>query len=111
LNAIAELEKNVSVLLSEERVQEATTILSEGLREYPSNARLHLKLGLIQSRLGLHREAAQTFETIIRMQLDDFLVHRQLAREYDQLGNKEGAEQQRAVYLQRYDAALQMKAN
>ena len=110
LNAIAELEKNCSTLLSEERVREAMAMLSEGIREYPLNARLHLKLGLIQSRLGLHREAAQTFETIVRMQLDDFLVHRQLAREYEHLGNKEGAQQQRVVYLQRYDAALQTKA-
>ncbi len=111
LNAIAELEKNCSTMLSENRVREAMAMLSEGIREYPLNARLHLKLGLVQSRLGLHREAAQTFETIIRMQLDDFLVHRQLAREYEQLGNKEGAQQQRVIYLQRYDAALQTKAN
>ena len=109
LNAIAELEKNCATMLSEDRVREAMAMLSEGIREYPLNARLHLKLGLVQSRLGLHREAAQTFETIIRMQLDDFLVHRQLAREYEQLGNKEGAQQQRVVYLQRYDAALQTK--
>jgi hypothetical protein len=66
---------------------------------------------LIQSRLGLHREAAETFETMILMQSDDFMVHRQLAREYEHLGNKEGAQQQRVVYLQRYDAALQMKTN
>ena len=109
LNAFAELEKNCATMLSEDRVREAMAMLSEGIREYPLNARLHLKLGLVQSRLGLHREAAQTFETIIRMQLDDFLVHRQLAREYEQLGNKAGAQQERVVYLQRYDAALQTK--
>jgi hypothetical protein len=39
------------------------------------------------------------------------MVHRQLAREYEHLGNKEGALQQRVIYLQRYDAALQMKTN
>jgi tetratricopeptide (TPR) repeat protein len=111
LNAIAELEENCSTLLSEERVLEALATLSEGIREYPLNARLHLKLGLIQSRLGLHREAAETFETMIRMQSDDFMVHRQLAREYERLGNKEGAQQQRVVYLQRYDVALQTKRN
>jgi len=109
LNAIAELEKNCSTMLSETRVREAMAMLSEGIREYPLNARLYLKLGLIQSRLRLHREAAETFETMIRMQLDDFLVHRQLAREYEQLGNKEGGQQQRVLYLQRYDAALQTK--
>jgi tetratricopeptide (TPR) repeat protein len=109
LNAIVELEKNCSSLLSEARVQEAMAMLHEGIRDYPLNTRLYLKLGLIQSRLRLHREAAETFETMIRMQLDDFLVHRQLAREYEQLGNKEGGQQQRVVYLQRYDAALQKK--
>jgi tetratricopeptide (TPR) repeat protein len=111
LSAIAELEKDCSTMLSEDRVREAMARLSEGMQEYPLNARLYLKLGLIQSRLGLHREAAETFETMIRMQLDDFIVHRQLAREYEQLGNKEGAQQQRVVYLQRYDAALQTKTN
>jgi tetratricopeptide (TPR) repeat protein len=111
LNAIAELEKECSVMLSEARVPEAMALLREGIREYPLNARLYLKLGLIQSRLRLHREAAETFETMIRMQLDDFLVHRQLAREYEQLGNKEGGRQQRVLYLQRYDAALQTKTN
>ena len=111
LNAIAELEKKCSAMLSEARVREAMAMLSEGIREYPVNARLYLKLGLIQSRLRLHREAAETFETMIRMQSDDFLVHRQLAREYEQLGNKEGAQQQRVLYLQRYDAALQTKTN
>jgi tetratricopeptide (TPR) repeat protein len=111
LNAVAELEKNCSAMLSESRVREAMVMLSEGIRKYPHNARLYLKLGLIQGRLELHREAAETFETMIRMQFDDFLVHRQLAREYEQLGNKEGAQRQRVVYLQRYDAALQTKSN
>jgi tetratricopeptide (TPR) repeat protein len=111
LNAIAELEKDCSAMLSEGRVREAMAMLSEGIRKYPLNARLYLKLGLMQSRLRLHREAAETFESMIRMQLDSFLVHRQLAREYAQLGNKEGGRQQRVLYLQRYDAALQTKTN
>jgi len=109
LNAIAELEKNCSAMLSDGRAQEALAMLSAGVREYPLNARLYLKLGLIQSRLGLHREAAETFETMVRMQVDDFMVHRQLAREYEQLGKKEGGRQQRVLYLQRYDPALQTK--
>jgi tetratricopeptide (TPR) repeat protein len=110
LNAIADLEKTSLTMLSEGRAQEAQALLSEGIRTYPLNAHLYLTLGLIQSRLRLHREAAETFETMIRLQLDDFLVHRQLAREYEQLGNKEAGQQQRVLYLQRYDAALQTKA-
>ena len=111
LGAIAELEKKSSSMLSEGRAQEAMAMLTEGIREYPLNARLYLRLGLIQSRLRLHREAAETFETMIRLQLDDFLVHRELAREYEQIGNKEGGQQQRVLYLQRYDAALQKKTD
>ena len=111
LAAIAELDKTSLTMLSEGRTQEAMALLGEGIVTYPLNARLHMKLGLIQSKLGRHREAAETFETMIRLQMDDFLVHRQLAREYDQLGNREGGQQQRVLYLQRYDAALQAKAN
>jgi len=111
LNAIADLEKTSLAMLSEGRAQEAMALLSEGIVKYPLNARLYLRLGLIQSRVRLHREAAETFETMIRLQLDDFLVHRQLAREYEQLGNMEAGQQQRVLYLQRYDAALQKKTN
>ena len=111
LAAIAELDKKSLTMLSDGRAQEALALLREGISTYPLNARLHMKLGLIQSRLQLHREAAETFETMIRLQMDDFLVHRQLAHEYEQLGNKEGGQRQRVLYLQRYDAALQAKAN
>lgn len=111
LNAIAELERNCSTLLSESRIPEALQALNQGVRDHPLNPRLYLRLGLTQSRLQLHREAAETFEAMIRMQSDDFLVHRLLAREYEQLGNQEGALQQRVIYLQKYDAALQTKTS
>ena len=48
---------------------------------------------------------------MVRLKLDDFLVHRQLSREYELLGNLEGGQQHRAIYLQRYDAALEEQAN
>jgi tetratricopeptide (TPR) repeat protein len=111
LAALAELDKTSLTLLSEGRPQEAIALLRKGILTYPRNARLHLKLGLVQSRLRLHAEAAETFETMIRLQMDDFLVHRQLAREYEQLGKREAGQQQRVLYLQRYDAALQTKPN
>ena len=110
LAAIAELDKTSLTLLSEGRGQQAMSQLREGILRYPVNARLYMKLGLIQSRLRLHREAAETFETMIRLQMDDFLVHRQLASEYERLENREAGQQQRVLYLQRYDAALQAKA-
>jgi tetratricopeptide (TPR) repeat protein len=109
LAAIAELDKTSLTMLFEGRPQEAMALLRDGILTYPHNARLHMKLGLIQSRQRLHGEAAETFETMIRLQMDDFLVHRQLAREYEQLGKREAGQQQRVLYLQRYDAALQTK--
>ena len=108
---IAELDKTSLTILSDGRPQEAIALLRQGISKYPRNARLRLKLGLTQSRLQLHAEAAETFETMIRLQMDDFLVHRQLAREYEHLGKREAGQQQRVLYLQRYDAALQTPPN
>jgi tetratricopeptide (TPR) repeat protein len=108
---IAELDKTSLTMLSNGRRRKPWTLLRQGISTYPRNARLYLKLGLMQSRLQLHAEAAETFETMIRLQMDDFLVHRQLAREYEQLGKREAGQQQRVLYLQRYDAALQTRPN
>ena len=105
-NDLAELDRASSGLLAEGRLQEAVESVRKGLRSHPLAAVLYLKLGLTQSRLQLHREAADTFETMVRRNLDDFLVHWQLAREYEALGDAEGGQQQRVIYLQRYDAAL-----
>jgi tetratricopeptide (TPR) repeat protein len=105
-NAIADLDRTASGLLSENRSQKAIEVLREGTRTYPLLAVFHLKLGLVQSQLQLHQDAVETFENMVQLKLDDFLVHRQLAREYQLLGNHESAQQQRVLYLQRYDAAL-----
>jgi len=110
-NAIAELDRTASGFLSEKRPEKAIELLREATKTYPLLAAFHLKLGLIQSQLQLHQDAAQTFETMVQLKLDDFLVHRQLAREYEFLGNRESAQQQRVLYLQRYDAALQSNLN
>lgn len=108
---IAEIDRTSSALLSEERPEAAAELLRQGIRSHPLNAALHRKLGLIQSRLGLHREAVETFEAIVVLKPDDFLVHRQLSREYEALGNPDAVRQQRMIYLQKYDAALQAKEN
>lgn len=108
---IREIDMTSSALLAQERPEQAIESIRQGIQSYPLNAVLHRKLGLIQSRLGLHREAAETFAAIVRLKPDDFLVHRQLAREYEALGNQESARQQCVIYLQKYEAALQAKAN
>jgi tetratricopeptide (TPR) repeat protein len=105
-DAIAELDRTTSWLLSQKQPEKAIELLREGTHTYPLLATFHWKLGLVQSQLQLHRDAAETFETMVRIKPDDFLVHRQLAREYEFLGNREGAQQQRVLYLQHYDAVL-----
>jgi tetratricopeptide (TPR) repeat protein len=110
-NELAELDRATSGMLAEGRLQEALELLLKGVRSHPIAAVLYLKLGLTQSRLQLHREAAGTFETMVRLNLDDFLVHWQLAREYEALGDREGAQRQRVIYLQRYDGAMMSMVN
>ena len=110
-NDIADFDRTASSALAGGNLQNAMEVLREGITSHPLSAVLYLRLGMIQSRLNLHKEAAETFETMVRLKINDFLVHRQLAREYDLLGNPEGSKQQRMLYLQRYDAALQSSLN
>ena len=108
---IREFDLTSSAMLSEERLQEAMELLRKGIRSHPGTAALHQKLGLIQSRLRLHREAAESLETMARLKPDDFLVHWQLSHEYEALGDPGRRLQQRVIYLQKYDADLQAKTN
>jgi len=101
------VERTSSSLLAEKRPEKAVEVLREGIRKHPLSASLYLKLGLTQSQMRLHKEAAETFETMVRLKLDDFVVHRQLAEVHAQLKNPERSQQERVLYLQRYDAALQ----
>jgi tetratricopeptide (TPR) repeat protein len=108
---VADFDRTALNLLSQGRPQKAIEALREGIRMHPDSGVLYLKLGLIQSQLRLHKDAAETFETMVRLKVDDFLVHRQLAREYDSLGRRQESQLQRVIYLQRYDVALQSNLN
>ena len=110
-NDVAHLDRTATNLLSEGNPQKAIETLREGLKAHPLSGILYSKLGMTQSLMNLHKDAAETFETMVRLKIDDFLVHRQLGREYELLGNNERSQQQRMLYLQRYDAALQANPN
>ncbi|HET9219843.1 MAG TPA: tetratricopeptide repeat protein, partial [Terriglobia bacterium] len=110
-NDVAHLDRTATNLLSEGNPQKAIEMLREGLKAHPLSGILYSKLGMTQSLMNLHKDAAETFETMVRLKIDDFLVHRQLGREYELLGNNERSQQQRMLYLQRYDAALQANPN
>jgi tetratricopeptide (TPR) repeat protein len=108
---IAEGERAVSTLVAEGRLEDGIRMLLEAIRQRPTVAALRLKLGLIQSRQGLHHEAIATYREMVNLGLSNFLVHRNLALEYVVVGDKSESLSQRVVYLQRYDAALEAKTN
>ena len=93
--------------------EDAIGLWREALSSRPGAAletRLLMNLGVAQAKLGRHRDAAETFETMIDRGINDFLIHRNLAVQYELLGDKRYL-QHRASYLQKYDAALKVILN
>jgi len=85
----------------------ALDVLREAIRSYPDSTSLHLYLGIMQSRLGRHNDALETFQTMIdRGDQNYFLVHFNLSREYELLGDPKASQLHRLTYLQKYDAFL-----
>ena len=67
--------------------------------------------GIVQSRIGRHRDAVKTFEAMIDkgFQDQDFLVHLNLYREYETLGDMKVSQLHRLIYLQKVDVFLKNK--
>jgi tetratricopeptide (TPR) repeat protein len=87
----------------------AIEVLREGNRAYPDSASLQLNLGILQSRLGKHQDALKTFQALVDQGFQDqssFLVHLNLSREYEVLGDIKASRLHRLIYLQKYDAYL-----
>jgi len=98
--------------LEDGQEEAAIEALRDGIQSYPDSPSLRLNLGIIQSRLGRHRDAIQTFQAMIDQgspDQSDFLVHLNLAREYEILGDKKTSQLHRLIYLQKYDAFLKNK--
>ncbi|MBI4474660.1 MAG: tetratricopeptide repeat protein, partial [Acidobacteria bacterium] len=90
----------------------ALEVLREAIRSYPDSVSLQLNLGIIQSRLGMHRDAIKTFQAMIDQGFENqdyFLVHLNLSREYERLGDTKTSQLHRLIYLQKYDAFLKNK--
>ena len=68
-------------------------------------------LGSALGRLGRHQESASTFERMIEMGTDDFLVHKHLAREYELLADTESSQRHETVYLRKLYASLRESIN
>lgn len=94
------------------RAEEAIAMFRKGIEAHPKAAGIYVNLGLAQSRLGRHRDAVKTFETVIDLGFgDNFLVHRSLSREYELLGDTKASLRHQVLYLQRIYAALEAGLN
>jgi tetratricopeptide (TPR) repeat protein len=110
---LLELDRNAAINVVGNQGEEAIELWREALSSRPSAAietRLRLNLGVAQAKLGRHRDAAETFQGMIDRGINDFLIHRNLAIEYELLGDSRYLEH-RASYLQKYDAALKVILN
>ncbi|MBI4474697.1 MAG: tetratricopeptide repeat protein [Acidobacteria bacterium] len=104
--------RGAAALLIDGKAEEAIAMFRKGVEAHPKATGIHLNLGLAESKLGLHREAAKTFETLIDLGLDgNFLVHWNLSREYKALGDTKASERHQILYLQTLNAALEAGLN
>lgn len=75
---------------------------------------LYSDLGVALRKLGQNREAANTFETMLTLgcctEGGSFLVHRNLWKLYETLGETDASQEQYALYLKEYDTALLTRA-
>jgi tetratricopeptide (TPR) repeat protein len=100
-----------AVRLENREEEAALEALREGIQAYPDSPSLQLNLGIVQSRIGRHRDAVKTFQAMIDkgFQDQDFLVHLNLSREYEILGDMKASQLHRLLYLQKYDVFLKNK--
>lgn len=104
--------RGAAALLIEGQAEEALAMFRKGIESHPDAAAMYLNLGLAQSKLGRHQEAAKTFEAMLGLEPgDNFVVHRSLAREYELLGDTSAAARHQVLYLQKLDAALEAGLN
>lgn len=82
----------------------AISTLRDAIALYPMEALLYRNLAVIQSRSGLHQDAADTYLEIIALGLGDALTHLRLAREYDRIGDADASRRHRAIYEERREA-------
>jgi len=105
---IASLNRGAAAKLLEGHTEESIEAFIKLTESYPDSTAAYLNLGFVQSKLGRHKPAVETFEKLVRLGMgDNFLVQRNLAQEYRLLGDMESSRQHEVLYLQKIDLALQ----
>jgi tetratricopeptide (TPR) repeat protein len=91
----------------EGRPEKAIEAFLKIVETYPDVSSPYLNLGTLQSKLGRHEAAVDTFQKMLSRGLDDnFLVYWSLSREYKVLGDLDASRRHEVVYLQNLDVAL-----
>jgi tetratricopeptide (TPR) repeat protein len=100
------LNNGAAAKLLEGQSEEAIEMFLKIIDSYPDAPAHYLNLGIAQSKLGQHKAAADTFQKMLSLGMDNFLVSRNLAQEYKSLGDIEASRRHEVVYLQNVDLAL-----
>ena len=89
----------------------AIRLLTEGIGRYPDSGQLQMNLAIVQSQLGLTQMAIETLESMLERGIGRrFLIHKQMAQQYQILGNMEASSRHRKIYLDTREAELIMNA-
>jgi len=81
--------------------------LTRGIKRYPDDGSLQMGVAVVQMRMGRHAMAIETLESMItRGTGRGFLVHKNLAAEYDVVGNVDNGRRHRKVYLDTRETEL-----
>jgi tetratricopeptide (TPR) repeat protein len=91
----------------EGRPEEAIGMFLKIIETYPEVSPQYLNLAIVQSKLGRHQAAVDTFQKMLSLGMDDdFLVYWNLSQEYRLLGDMDASRRHEVVYLQNLDVAL-----
>ena len=81
--------------------------LAQGITRFPDADRLRLNLATVQSRLGRHELAIETLESMLKLGVGSrFLIHKNLAAEYEIMGDMQASRRHRKIYLDTREAEL-----
>jgi len=91
----------------EGKAEEAIDMFRKIIETYPDVSPQYLNLGILQSKLGRHQAAVDTFQKMLSLGMDDnFLVYWNLSQEYRILGDMDASRRHEVVYIQNLDVAL-----
>lgn len=96
--------KKARTFLSENKLDEARTLLQQVYNSNKSNHEVALELAVINRRLGQFNETAQLCTNVLNTAPDDALAHHILGSAYQCLGDPEGA-------IKEYNRALKLNNN